>query len=58
MKYTNTKLYKTESGLGGFYTLEFVEKKGELFIFNVLNPDHEHQISYTEKQAEKNILEY
>lgn len=58
MKYTNTKLYKTKSGLGGFYTLEFVEKKNDLFIFRVLNKDHEHEISYTDEQAKKHILEY
>lgn len=47
------KKYKTDSGLGGSFSLKFIRHEGGVFFFRITNPDHEREITFTETTISK-----
>ena len=51
--FSTTKKYKTNSGLGGSFSLKFIRQENGVFFFRITNPDFEREITFTETTISK-----
>jgi hypothetical protein len=57
VKYSITKTYITDSGLGGIFSLKFKKFENNLFYFQITNNGFERELRYTESHAKGKIRE-
>jgi len=51
--FSTTKKYKTNSGLGGSFSLKFIRQENGVFFFTITNHDFEREITFTETTISK-----
>ena len=51
--FITAKKYKTDSGLGGSFSLKFIRQENGIFFFRITNPDFEREITFTEMTISK-----
>ncbi len=53
MAFDSAKKYKTDSGLGGSFSLKFIRQVNGIFFFRITNPGFEREITFTETTISK-----